>query len=144
MERRVVVTGIGLITPLGVGNKATWDGILSGRSGVKEIERFDPSALKTRIAGEVTDFDPELYMNPKVARKTDKFIQYAIAGAKLALENAGLEITDELSERTGTVIGTGIGGMETYVNTVLTMQERGPGRLSPFFIPNIITNMATG
>lgn len=144
MERRVVVTGIGLITPLGVGNKATWDGILSGRSGVKEIERFDPSALKTRIAGEVTDFDPELYMNPKVARKTDKFIQYAIAGAKLALENAGLEITDELSERTGTVIGTGIGGMETYVNTVLTMQERGPGRLSPFFIPNIITNMAAG
>ena len=144
MERRVVVTGIGLITPLGVGNKATWDGVLSGRSGIKKIERFDPSALKTRIAGEITDFDPELYMSPKVARKTDKFIQYAIAGAKLALENAGLEITDELSERTGTVIGTGIGGMETYVNTVLTMQERGPGRLSPFFIPNIITNMAAG
>jgi len=144
MERRVVITGLGLITSLGVGNKKTWDGVLSGRSGVKTIERFDPSAFKTRIAGEITDFDPELYMNAKEARKTDRFIQYAVSGAKLALDDAGLEITDDLSERTGTVIGTGIGGMETYVNTVLAMEKRGPDRLSPFFIPNIITNMAAG
>ena len=124
MERRVVVTGIGLITPLGVGTKETWDGILSGRSGVKTIERFDPSDLKSRIAGEITDFDPELYMNAKEARKTDRFIQYAVSGAKLALDDAGLEITDDLSERTGTVIGTGIGGMETYESTVMKMEKR--------------------
>ena len=144
MERRVVITGLGLITSLGVGNKETWDGVLSGRSGVKTIERFDPSAFKTRIAGEIRDFDPELYMNAKEARKTDRFIQYAVSGAKFALDDAGLEITDDLSERTGTVIGTGIGGMETYVNTVLAMEKRGPDRLSPFFIPNIISNMAAG
>jgi len=144
MERRVVITGLGLITSLGVGNKETWDGVLSGRSGVKTIERFDPSAFKTRIAGEISDFDPELYMNAKEARKTDRFIQYAVSGAKFALDDAGLEITDDLSERTGTVIGTGIGGMETYVSTVLAMEKRGPDRLSPFFIPNIISNMAAG
>ena len=144
MERRVVITGLGLITPLGIGNKETWDGVLSGRSGVKTIERFDPSPYKTRIAGEITDFDPELYMNAKEARKTDRFIQYAVSGTKLALEDAGLEITDDLSERTGTVLGTGIGGMETYVSTVLAMEKKGPDRLSPFFIPNIITNMAAG
>lgn len=144
MERRVVVTGIGLITPLGIGNKASWKGVLNGRSGVKTIERFDPSALKTHIAGEVVGFDPELYMPAKEARKTDIFIHYAVSSTKLALEDAGLEITEELSERTGTVIGTGIGGMETYVNTVLMMEKKGPNRLSPFFIPNIITNMAAG
>ena len=144
MERRVVVTGIGLITPVGIGNKACWEGVLNGRSGVRTIERFDPSALKTHIAGEIRDFNPELYMPAKEARKTDTFIHYAVSGTKLALEDAGLEITDELSERTGTVIGTGIGGMETYVNTVLMMEKKGPNRLSPFFIPNIITNMAAG
>lgn len=144
MERRVAVTGIGLITPVGIGNKASWEGILNGRSGVRTIERFDPSSLKTQIAADVKDFDPELYMPAKEARKTDIFIHYAVSGTKMALEDAGLEITDEISERTGTVIGTGIGGMETYVNTVLMMEKRGPDRLSPFFIPNIITNMAAG
>ena len=144
MDKRVVVTGIGLVTPLGVGNDATWDGLVNGRSGIGKIGRFDPSEHKTQIAGEVKGFDPEQYMSAKEARKTDLFIHYAVSGTKMAMEDAGLEITDELSERTGTVIGTGIGGMETYVNTVLTMEEKGPGRLSPFFIPNIITNMAAG
>jgi len=144
MERRIAVTGIGLITPLGVGNKETWDAVCEGRSGVKTIERFDPSEHKTKIAGEITNFNPEDFMNPKEARKTDRFIQYAVSSTKLALEDAGLEITDELSPRAGTLIGTGIGGMETFVNTVLVMQEKGPGRLSPFFIPNIITNLAAG
>jgi len=144
MERRIVVTGIGLITPLGVGNKETWDAICEGRSGVKTIERFDPSEHKTQIAGEITNFNPEDFMNPKDARKTDRFIQYAVSSTKLALEDADLEITEELSPRVGTLIGTGIGGMETFVNTVLLMEEKGPGRLSPFFIPNIITNLAAG
>ncbi len=144
MKRRIAVTGIGLITPLGIGNKETWDAVCEGRSGVRTIERFDPSEHKTKIAGEITNFNPKDFMNPKQAIKTDRFIQYAVSSTKLALEDAGLEITDELSPRAGTLIGTGIGGMETFVSTVLIMQERGPGRLSPFFIPNIITNLAAG
>ncbi len=144
MRRRVAVTGIGLVTPLGIGNKETWDAVCAGRSGVRKISKFDAAEHKTQIAAEIHGFDPELFMNPKEARKTDAFIQYAVASAKLALEDSGLEITDELSPRTGTIIGSGIGGMETYVNTVLMMAEKGPGRLSPFFITNIINNMAAG
>lgn len=144
MKRRVAVTGIGLVTPLGIGNKETWDAVCAGRSGVRRITKFDPSEHKTQIAAEIHGFDPELFMNAKEARKTDSFIQYAVASAKLALEDSGLEITEELSPRTGTIIGSGIGGMETYVNTVLMMAEKGPGRLSPFFITNIINNMAAG
>jgi 3-oxoacyl-[acyl-carrier-protein] synthase II len=144
MKRRVAVTGIGLVTPLGIGNKETWEAVCAGRSGVRRISKFDPSEHKTQIAAEINGFDPELFMNPKEARKTDAFIQYAVASAKLALEDSGLEITEELSPLTGTIIGSGIGGMETYVNTVLTMAEKGPGRLSPFFITNIINNMAAG
>ncbi len=144
MDRRVAVTGIGLVTPLGIGNKESWDAVCEGRTGVRRISKFDPSEHKTQIAAEIHGFNPELFMNPKEARKTDTFIQYACASAKMALEDAGLEITDELSPLTGTIIGSGIGGMETYVNTVLTMEEKGPGRLSPFFITNIINNMAAG
>lgn len=144
MSKRVAVTGIGLVTPLGIGNKETWDAVCEGRTGVRRVSKFDPSEHKTQIAAEIHGFNPELFMNPKEARKTDTFIQYACASAKMALEDAGLEITDELSPVTGTIIGSGIGGMETYVNTVLTMEEKGPGRLSPFFITNIINNMAAG
>ncbi|MCA9808855.1 MAG: beta-ketoacyl-ACP synthase II [Candidatus Dadabacteria bacterium] len=144
MKRRVAVTGIGLVTPVGVGNDATWQAVCEGRSGVHRITKFDPTEHKTQIAAEINGFDPELYMNAKEARKTDTFIQYAVTAAKFALEDSGLEITEELSPRMGTIIGSGIGGMETYVNTVLMMNEKGPGRLSPFFITNIINNMAAG
>ena len=144
MKRRVAVTGIGLVTPVGVGNDVTWQAVCEGRSGVHRITKFDPTEHKTQIAAEINGFDPELYMNAKEARKTDTFIQYAVTAAKFALKDSGLEITEELSPRMGTIIGSGIGGMETYVNTVLTMNEKGPGRLSPFFITNIINNMAAG
>ena len=144
MKRRVAVTGVGLVTPLGIGNKETWDAVCAGRSGVRRVTKFDPAEHKTQIAAEVHGFDPELFMNPKEARKTDAFIQYAVASAKLALDDSGLEITEELSPLTGTIIGSGIGGMETYVNTVHILAEKGPGRLSPFFITNIINNMAAG
>jgi 3-oxoacyl-[acyl-carrier-protein] synthase II len=144
MKRRVAVTGVGLVTPLGIGNKETWDAVCAGRSGVRRVTKFDPAEHKTQIAAEVHGFDPELFMNPKEARKTDAFIQYAVASAKLALDDSGLEITEELSPLTGTIIGSGIGGMETYVNTVHILDEKGPGRLSPFFITNIINNMAAG
>jgi 3-oxoacyl-[acyl-carrier-protein] synthase II len=146
MRRRVAITGIGLITPLGTGNKKTWDGICKGLSGVRTIQKFDPVAadLKTHIAGEVLDFDSNEFMDPKDVRKTDLFIHYAIAATKLALDDAQLEITEELSPRIGTIIGTGVGGMGTHFKTVLTMAEKGPNRISPFFVPSIITNMAAG
>ncbi|TFG75955.1 MAG: beta-ketoacyl-[acyl-carrier-protein] synthase II [Thermodesulfobacteriales bacterium] len=144
MSRRVAVTGIGLITPTGIGNKETWDAICNGRSGIKTIERFDITEHKTKIGGEITNFNAEEFMNPKEARKTDRFIQYAVASTKLALEDSGLEITEELSPRVGTLIGSGIGGMDTFRNTVILLEEKGPSRMSPFFIPNIITNLAAG
>ena len=143
-QRRVVVTGLGLVTPLGIGTEATWSSVREGVAGVRAVSRFDPSDLKTRIAGEVEGFDPNLYMEAKDAKRNDRFIQLSIAGAALALEDAGLEITEELSPRAGTFIGSGIGGMQTFYETVLTMENKGPSRVSPFFIPNIVTNMASG
>lgn len=144
MRRRVVVTGIGLVTPLGTGNKKTWEGICEGRSGIGRIQKFDPSSLKTQIAGEILDFDPAAFMDSKEIRRSDLFIQYAVAAAKMALDDAALQITDELSPNVGAIIGSGIGGMDTYYKTVLVMEERGPSRISPFFVPNIIANMAAG
>ncbi|HSG30277.1 MAG TPA: beta-ketoacyl-ACP synthase II [Thermodesulfobacteriota bacterium] len=144
MSRRVVVTGIGLVTPLGVGNDITWEGICNSRSGVTRIAKFDPSILRTQIAGQVPKFDPTDFMDPKEARRSDHFIQFACAASKLALDDAGLVIDDELAPRVGTIIGSGIGGMDTYYQTVLTMEEKGPMRVSPFFVPNIVCNMASG
>jgi 3-oxoacyl-[acyl-carrier-protein] synthase II len=144
MKRRVVVTGIGLVTPLGTGNKKTWEALCDGQSGIGHIKRFDPSALRTQIAGEVLDFDSSAFMDSKDIRRSDVFIQFAVAATKLALDDAGLDITDELSPNVGTIVGSGIGGMETYFNTVLVFEERGPSRVSPFFVPNIIANMAAG
>ncbi len=144
MKRRVAVTGIGLVTPLGTGNKKTWESLCEGRSGIGRIQKFDPSPLKTQIAGEVLDFDSAAFMDSKDIRRSDPFIQFAVAATKLALDDAGLQITDELSPSIGTIIGSGIGGMDTYYKTVLVMEERGPTRVSPFFVPNIIANMAAG
>ncbi len=146
MKRRVAVTGVGLITPLGTGNRVTWDGICEGRSGVRTIQKFDPVAadLKTHIAGEVLDFDASEFMDAKDLKKADRFIHFAIAATKLALDDANLEITEELSPRVGTLIASGIGGMETLVNTHFVLLEKGPSRISPFFIPSMISNMAAG
>jgi len=144
MKRRVVVTGIGLVTPLGTGNKKTWEALCDGQSGIGHIKRFDPSTLRTQIAGEVLDFDSSAFMDSKDIRRSDPFIQFAVAATRLALDDAGLDITDELSPNIGTIVGSGIGGMETYFNTVLMFAERGPNRVSPFFVPNIIANMAAG
>jgi len=144
MSRRVVVTGIGLITPLGVGTKKTWEAICKGESGITRISRFDPSLHKTQIAGEIKGFDPFEYINPKEAKRNDDFINYSIAATKMALDDAELVIDDELSPLAGCVIASGIGGMSSYYETVLVLENKGPSRLSPFFIPNIVTNMAAG
>lgn len=141
-----MVTGIGLITPLGSGNDKTWEGLCEGRSGVRTIHKFDPVAadLKTHIAGEVLDFEPNKFMDAKDLRKTDPFIHFAIAATKLALDDANLEITDELSPHVGAIIGSGVGGMGTHIKAHLTLLEKGPRRISPFFIPSMISNMAAG
>jgi 3-oxoacyl-[acyl-carrier-protein] synthase II len=142
--RRVVITGIGAITPIGIGTEAYWAGLLDGRSGVALIEKFDCSEIATRIAAEVKGFDPELYIDRKEARRMDRFTQFAVAASKMAVEDSGLDITESLSTRTGVLIGSGIGGLQTLEDEAFTLFEKGMGRISPFFVPMMIANMGTG
>jgi len=144
MKRRVLVTGVGLITPLGTGNEKSWKGICEGQAGIRRIQKFDPSVLKTQIAGEVIDFAPVNFMDPKEIRRSDPFIQYAVAATQLALNDAGLEITEDISPDVGTFVSSGIGGLDSFQRNVIEMHERGPSRVSPFFIPSMIANMASG
>ncbi|HEX4385703.1 MAG TPA: beta-ketoacyl synthase N-terminal-like domain-containing protein, partial [Myxococcales bacterium] len=144
VERRVVITGLGLVTPIGVGVDAVWKAALAGKSGVANITRFDASALPSHIAGEVKNFDPALYMDRKEARRNDLFIQFALAGAQLALQDAGLPIDKPLGDRTGVIVGSGMGGLTTLEETHLTAVNKGFKRVSPFFIPSIIVNLASG
>ena len=143
-NRRVVITGIGLVTPLATGTRATWEALLEGRSGVDVISRFDPSAFDCRIAGEVRDFKPEDWMEKKEVKKADTFIQYAIAASQMAWDDSGLSSDDIDPERLGVIIGSGIGGLPSIEETHKKLLERGPGRISPFFIPSLIVNLAAG
>ena len=142
-RRRVVVTGLGMITPLGSTVEKTWDGILAGKSGIGPITRFDATGLETTIAGEVRDFDPQDYMDRKEIRRSDRFVHFAVASAGQALKSARLEITPELAPRIGVAFGSGIGGVETLVEQVL-VHEKDPRRVSPFLIPMMIIDMAAG
>lgn len=144
MRRRVAITGVGLVSPLGVGTETTWEGLLAGRSGIGPITRFDATDFTSKIAGEVPDFDPEAFMDRKDARKTDTFIQYALAATTMAMADSGLTIDDSNAERVGVIIGSGIGGLPLIEEMHKTLLERGPGRISPFFIPGLIVNMAAG
>ncbi len=144
MARRVVITGLGLLTPLGIGNKETWEAVCAGKSGIDTIARFDASNHKTQIAGEVSNFRPGDFLTDREIRRDDAFIHYSIASAKLALEDSGLQINEEISPRVGVIIASGIGGTETYCDMVRVLDLKGPGRVSPFFIPNVVTNMAAG
>ncbi len=143
-RRRVVITGVGLVSPLGVGTEITWRRLLAGESGVGPITRFDASELPTRIAGEVPDFDPALYLDKKDLKKTDRFIQLAVAASREALEDSGLVIDSANADRVGVIIGSGIGGLPLIERTHSTLLEKGPKRISPFFIPGQIVNMAAG
>jgi 3-oxoacyl-[acyl-carrier-protein] synthase II len=139
---RIVVTGIGAVTPVGLTGRETWQALLAGRSGVAEITSFDASHLPVRIAGEVKAFDPTRYMDRKVARRMGRFAQFAVACAAMALEDAGLAVTDANAEQIGVVINTGGGGlMETY-DEALVIAQRGPGRVSPLYVPMMAPNMA--
>jgi 3-oxoacyl-[acyl-carrier-protein] synthase II len=143
-RRRVVVTGVGLVSPLAVGTRETWEALLAGRSGIGPITRFDTSAYETRFAGEVKGFEPERWMEKKEVKKMDLFIHYALAASQMALDDSGFAIDEANCERVGVVIGSGIGGFPMIEKTHSTLLERGPGRVSPFFIPGVIVNLAAG
>jgi 3-oxoacyl-[acyl-carrier-protein] synthase II len=142
--RRVVVTGIGLVTPLGIGVEKTWKALCAGESGIARITRFDPTDYPTQIAGEVKDFDPAAFIEKKEIKKMDLFIHFAVGAAQLAVEDAGLKVTSENAERVGVYIGSGIGGLSSIETYHKVLQDKGPDRVSPFFIPMTIINLASG
>jgi len=149
--RRVVITGLGILSPLGRGVALNWQGIISGKSAISKITRFDPSEFTCKIAGQIKqgseagDFNPDEIMDLKDRRRIDPFILYAMCAGKDALEDAGLtDLSDEEKERVGVAVGSGIGGLSTIFETAKTLHEQGPRRVSPFFIPSVICNMAAG
>jgi len=144
LSRRVVVTGVGLLTPLGIGTETSWEAIRGGRSGIAHITQFDAAAFSCQIAGEVKGFDPAQYIEKKEIKKMGRFIQFAIAAADFALKDSGLKVTPENEERVGVYIGSGIGGFEVIEREHKTLLEHGPRRISPFFIPATIINLASG
>ncbi|MDA8308591.1 MAG: beta-ketoacyl-ACP synthase II [Deltaproteobacteria bacterium] len=143
-RRRVVITGIGLVSPLGVGIEENWSNVITGKSGIGPITRFDSSAFATKIAGEVKNFHPEEFISKKELRKMDPFLQLALGAAHYAMEDAGLKIAPEVAPRVGAVIGCGLGGLRTIEESHKQVMESGPKKISPFFIPMIISNMAPG
>jgi 3-oxoacyl-[acyl-carrier-protein] synthase II len=143
-KRRVVITGVGMITPLGVGTDESWDGLIAGRPGIKKITQFDASAFPTQIAGEVVGFNPEDHIEPKEIKKMDRFIHFALAAATMAMKDSGLKITAKNAERTGVIVGSGMGGLHAIEHYHSVYLEKGPRRISPFFIPMLIVNLASG
>ena len=144
MAADVAITGMGALSPLGIGVEAMWRGLVAGKSGVHRITFFDPSEFPCQIAGEVDDFDAPALLGERLARRTDRYVQFSIVAAKQALADAGLELTDELRDRVGIFIGSAIGGITTLYEQMVILEERGPRRVSPFLIPMMIPNMAAG
>ena len=144
MNRRVVLTGVGLVTPLGIGVEETWQALCAGKSGIGEITRFDAKPHNTKIAGEVKDFNAQDFLPKKEARRVDLFIAYAMAATRMALEDAELVIDSANQNRIGAVTGCGLGGLSLLEQTCLTLNQKGPRRVSPFFIPLMIGNMVPG
>jgi 3-oxoacyl-[acyl-carrier-protein] synthase II len=144
VNRRVVITGVGLVSPLALSAEETWQRVLKGESGIGDITHFDVQNAPVRIAGEVKGFDPLAYMDKKEARKMDRFIQFALAATQEAVKASGLSVTPENAERVGVAVGSGIGGLATIEEQHKILLERGWGRVSPFFIPGIIINLASG
>jgi len=144
LSRRVVITGLGMVSPLGIGVEKTWQALIQGKSGVVRITKFDPTGFDTQIAAEVKDFVPENFMEKKEIKRMDIFIQYAMASAMMAMEDAQLPITPQNADRVGVVVGAGLGGLTTIESFHKVLMEKGPGRISPFFIPALIVNEAPG
>jgi 3-oxoacyl-[acyl-carrier-protein] synthase II len=143
-QRRVVVTGLGIVSPVGIGVQNAWNAITKGESGVTKITRFDATPFTTQIAAEVKGFDPTQYVNAKEARRYDTFIHYGLAAAKEALADAGIPANPDYAERVGVNVGSGIGGLPMIEDTTIAMKEGGPRKISPFFIPGSISNMPAG
>lgn len=141
MKKRVVVTGLGVVSPVGTGVEKFWKALLSGTSGIKSITRFDASELTTRIAGEVKDFNPHDYLEKKEARRMDRYTHFGIAAAKMALEDAAIDMEKVNKSRVGVLIGSGVGGIETVEEQARVLINKGPGRISPFFVPMMIANI---
>jgi len=144
LPSRVVVTGLGIISPIGTGKDAFWEALLRGESGVRRITRFDPSEFRTQIAAEVIDFNPETYIDKKDARRMDRYTQFAVAATGLALKDAEIAPGTVDPDRVGVVLGCGIGGIETFEEQTRVLVTRGPSRISPFFVPMMIANMGAG
>ena len=143
-ERRVVVTGVGLVSPLGTGTDRTWQALLRGESGIAGLTRFDVSRYATRFGGEVKDFDPLAFIDRKEVRKMDLFIRFALAAAELAVADSGVDRADLQSDRAGTYVGSGIGGLGSIEENHKVLLEKGPDRVSPFFLIQTIINEASG
>lgn len=141
---RVVVTGIGLVTPLAIGTRESWESVLAGQSGIGPITMFDTSAYRVKIAGEVKNWEPSLFIEKKKLKELDRFAEFALGAAKLALADANLNLSDEERELSGTIIGVGLGGLATLEKTKQTIMDKGPGKVSPYAIPGIISNLAAG
>lgn len=144
LNRRVVVTGMGMISPLGIGLEKNWEALCRGESGIGRISRFDPSDMSSQIAGEVKGFDPANYIEQKEIKKMDTFIHYALAAAQMAMDDAGLKVEAENAERIGVLVGTGIGGLPAIEYYHTRLLEKGSKRISPFFIPMVIANLPSG
>lgn len=144
MKRRVVITGLGVIAPVGIGINCFWDSLIKGHSGLRTITRFDASNYSTRIAGEVVDFEATAFLDRKEAKRMDRFTQFAVSAARMAVSDAALDLDGIDLDSIGVVFGTGIGGTETFEEQHAVLLEKGPGRVSPFFVPMMIGNMAAG
>ena len=143
-KRRVVITGLGIVSPVGNGIAEAWDNTINGRGGIGPITHFDASALPTRFAGEVKNFNPADWMSPKEVRRMDTFIHFGIAATRMAMDDAGLEVTEQNAERIGVNVGSGIGGLPMIEDNIREMIAKGPRRISPFFVPGSIVNMVAG
>ena len=144
MGRRVVITGLGLVIPTGIGVEVAWKNVCEGKSGIGSLTRFEPNGFETKIAGQVKEFNPELYIEKKEIKKMDLFIQYALAATRESLADAQLEITPQNCEQIGVIVGTGLGGLPSIEKYHQILLEKGPGRITPFFIPMLIANLASG
>ncbi|MCK5181138.1 MAG: beta-ketoacyl-[acyl-carrier-protein] synthase II, partial [Dehalococcoidia bacterium] len=144
LKRRVVITGLGAVTPLATGVEESWRKLCQGKSGVARITKFDPSGFNVQIAAELKDFHPEDFLDKKKIRRTDPFIQYALVAARMAIDDAGLVISDNNASRAGVVLGSCAGGMNMFGKNLFALRDEGPEKVSPFFIPGFITNMAAG
>jgi len=143
-KRRVVITGLGIVSPIGIGKEQNWSNLLAGKCGIATISHFDPTGYPSTVAGEVKDFDITQYISEKEARRMDRFIQFGLAAAVEAMKDSGLEVTDDNADRIGVHIGAGIGGVETIEKTTQLLHARGPRKVSPFYIPMSIINMISG